>query len=125
MTVTVATKVAVIERDGGFCLLALPDCLGEAQTTHHRANRGSGGSEVLDHPANLVAACSPCNGAAEDAGAIVRADLIYRGLRVEKASTNAKTLERAKETPVESLDGERWRLISATERIHEADMEVV
>jgi hypothetical protein len=118
MTVTVATKKAVIERDGGWCLMALPGCLGEAQTAHHRANRGSGGSTVLDHPSNLCAVCVPCNGAAEDAGAIVRADLIARGLRVEKAATNAQTLLRAARTPVETLDGERWYLVSATERRH-------
>ena len=119
MAVTVATKKAVLERDGGFCLMAIPGCLGEAQTTHHRANRGSGGSPVLDHPANLVAVCSLCNSRAEDAHAIVRMDLIERGLRVEKAATNAATLERAKRTPVEYLTGQRWFLISDTERRHE------
>lgn len=106
----------IIDRDGGFCLLALPGCLGEANLAHHRANRGMGGSPILDHPANLTAACGPCNGAAEDAPALVRFDLIDRGLRVEKAATNDATLRRAIETPVEALDGERWYLISATER---------
>jgi len=118
MTVTVATKKAVIERDGGFCLMMLPGCLGEAQTAHHRANRGSGGSTILDHPANLCAVCVPCNGAAEDAGAMLRMDLIERGLRVEKAATNAATLERSKATPVEAIDGERFYLVSATVRRH-------
>lgn len=107
----------IIERDGGFCLLALPGCLGEANVAHHRANRGMGGSPILDHPANLVAACGPCNGAAEDAGAIVRWDLIERGLRVEKAATNDATLWRAIETPVTYLDGSRWFLLSATMRV--------
>lgn len=107
----------IIERDGGFCLLALPGCLGEANVAHHRANRGMGGSPVLDHPANLVAACGPCNGAAEDAGAIVRLDLIERGLRVEKAATNDATLRRAIETPVEYLDRSRWFLLSEVERV--------
>ena len=99
--------------------MALANCLGEAQTTHHRANRGSGGSPVLDHPANLVAVCSICNSDAEDAGALLRFDLIERGLRVEKAATNAATLERAKRTPVEYLTGQLWFLISATERRRE------
>lgn len=116
--VTVATKKAVIERDGGWCLLALPGCLGEAQTAHHRANRGAGGSRVLNHPANLTAACTPCNGAAEDAPAMVRFDLIERGLRVVRAATNAETLQRAIDTPVMGLDGEFYFLISATERRH-------
>lgn len=118
MTVAVALKRAIITRDGGFCLFALPGCLGEAQTAHHRANRGMGGSTVLDHPANLTAACTLCNSAAEDAGAILRMDLIERGLRVEKAATNERTLRRAIETPVEALDGSRWFLLSATERVH-------
>lgn len=109
------------QRDGGFCLMALPGCMGEGNVLHHRANRGAGGSRVLDHPAVLVLVCSLCNGRAEDAHAIVRADLIERGLRVEKAATNAATVERAKRTPVEYLTGQRWFLISATERRHEDD----
>lgn len=118
MTVSVATKREVIERDGGFCLLALHVCTGEAQTTDHRANRGSGGSTVLDHPANLIAACVLCNGAKADGLALTLLDLEERGLYIRKAATNAQTLERAKQIPIESLDGERWFLISATERRH-------
>lgn len=118
MTVTVATKKAVIERDGGFCLLVLPGCLGEAQTTDHRANRGSGGSPTLDDPRNLIAACTICNGRKADGHAIVLADLEARGLYIRKAATNQKTLLRAIETPVEYLDGERFYLVSATERRH-------
>lgn len=104
------------ERDGGFCLLALPGCLGEGGVPDHRAGRGAGGSKLLDHPANLILACAICNGTKESA--IVRYDLLRRGLRVEKASTNGVTLERAKLRPVEYLDGERYYLISATERRH-------
>lgn len=107
----------IIERDGGFCLMALPNCLGEANVAHHRANRGAGGSKVLDDPANLVAVCTLCNGAAEDAPALVRLDLLERGLRVEKAATNAETLKRAKLTPVEYLDGRRFWLMSAFVRV--------
>lgn len=107
------------ERDGGFCLMALPGCMGEGNVLHHRANRGAGGSRILDHPAVLVLVCSLCNSRAEDAHAIVRMDLIERGLRVEKAATNAATLERAKRTPVEYLTGQMWFLISATERRRE------
>lgn len=115
-------KKAIIARDGFFCLIAFPGCLGEAQTTHHRANRGMGGSTTLDHPANLVAVCTLCNGAAENASALVRFDLIERGLRVEKAATNDATLRRAIETPVEYLDGERFYLISASERVAVDDL---
>ncbi|MDN3309584.1 hypothetical protein QWJ90_01430 [Microbacterium oryzae] len=118
MTVSVGTKRQVIARDGGFCLLALPGCLGEAQTTDHRANRGSGGSPVLDHPANLIAACTLCNGAKADARSLVLLDLEERGLWIRKAATNEETLQRAKETPAEGLDGQRWFLVSATSRVH-------
>lgn len=111
------------ERDGYFCLMALHNCQGEGNVLHHRANRGHGGSKVLDDPANLVLVCHRCNGDAEDAHAIVRADLIHRGLRVEKAATNERTLARARETPVEALDGDRWYLISATERVRVDDMQ--
>ena len=99
------------ERDGGFCLLALPNCLGEGGVLDHRAGRGHGGSKLLDHPANLILACAICNGAKENAPALVRMDLIERGLRVERDSTNAKTLARVKNTPVQGLDGEWWFLI--------------
>ena len=110
---------AIRERDGHFCLLALPGCLGEGGVLDHRAGRGNGGSKVLDDPCNLILACAVCNGNKESASAIVRADLIERGLRVEKAATNAATLERAKRIPVEYLTGQRWFLISDTERRHE------
>lgn len=106
----------IAERDGYFCLMALHNCDGEGNVLHHRANRGAGGSKILDHPANLVLSCWRCNGDAEDASAIVRMDLIERGLRVEKAATNEATLERAKRTPVEYLTGDRYLLVSATER---------
>ncbi|ABR10449.1 hypothetical protein MPMin1_gp19 [Microbacterium phage Min1] len=67
--------------------------------------------------------CTVCNGLAEDADAITRLDLIDRGLRVEKAATNAATLQRAMATPVESIDGERWLLLSATKRRHVSEVE--
>lgn len=107
----------IAERDGYYCLMALHSCDGEGNVLHHRANRGAGGSKILDHPANIVLVCWRCNGDAEDASAIVRMDLIERGLRVEKAATNAATLERAKTTPVEYLTGERFLLVSATEKV--------
>ena len=112
----VSVKRAVIERDGGFCLLALPGCQGEATTTDHRANRQAGGSRVLNDPVNLIAACGPCNGAKADARSLTLMDLEERGLYVLPASTHEKTLERARLTPVEALDGSRRLLVSATER---------
>jgi len=112
MSVPVILKKAVIQRDGGFCLLALPGCLGEAQTTDHRANRGMGGAPILDDPCNLIAACSLCNGAKADAHQMVLNNLERRGLYVIPNSTHAKTLARVRQTPVEYLDGERFYLLS-------------
>lgn len=118
----VSVKRAVIERDGGFCLLALANCQGEATTTDHRVNRGAGGSKVLNDPANLIGACTLCNGDKADAHAITLLDLEERGLYIRPAATHADSLKRAKETPVTYLDGERYYLLSATERIHVDDM---
>lgn len=111
MTVTPAQKRRVIERDGGFCLLATHVCTGEAQTTDHRANRGNGGAgDRLDHPANLIAACSLCNGEKAKAHGQLRLDLIDRGLIVIPDSTHEKTLRRAMETPIMTLDGRLFLL---------------
>lgn len=115
---TVAVKRQVIERDGGFCIYMLPGCQGEATTTDHRANRQSGGSRVLNDPVNLCAICARCNSSKADAGSMLLLDLEERGLWVRKAATNAQTLERARAMPVEYPDGERFYLISATERRH-------
>ena len=95
----------VLTRDGGFCLLALPGCLGEATVADHRANRGAGGSKVLNDPRALIAACGPCNGAKEDSTGQLRLNLAERGLIVPKAATNQQTLTRCAHTPVERLDG--------------------
>jgi len=109
MTVTVGNKRSVIERDGGFCLLALQNCLGEAQTADHRANRGQGGAGgVLDDGVNLIAACSVCNADKERATGVVLMDLIERGLRVKPGATHRHTLARVLLTPVQTLDGSWW-----------------
>jgi 5-methylcytosine-specific restriction endonuclease McrA len=107
----VSTKAAVITRDGGLCVLALPGCTGEAQTTDHRANRGAGGSRVLNDPVNLVGACVLCNGAKATASGEAREELIRRGITVIPAATHAKTLERARDLPVEYPDGLTYKLI--------------
>ena len=113
---TVAMKRAVIRRDGGFCLLALPGCLGEAGTTDHRANRGAGGSRVLNDPVNLIAACAVCNGLKADATGVLKLDLLERGLLIKPAATHESTLQLAIITPVVGLDGEWWMLLSAKDR---------
>lgn len=107
----------VLERDHGRCVLNMWGCAGAATTADHRANRGSGGSTILDNPAVLVAACWACNGAKEDAHGAVRRDLIERGLRVEKDSTNQKTLTRCINTPVRFPDGTLWFLTADGRRV--------
>jgi hypothetical protein len=107
----VSVKRAVIARDGGFCLYALPGCQGEATTTDHRANRQAGGSRLLNHPGNLCAICWSCNSAKADAHAITLFDLEERGLWVRAGATHAATLQRVLETTVTDLEGRRWLLI--------------
>ncbi len=111
-----SVKRDVIQRDGGLCLLALSGCTGEAQTTDHRANRGSGGSRVLNHPSVLVAACTACNGAKADAHSLTLLDLVERGLFVRRAATNAETLTRCQQTPIQDVEGDWWWLIDASTR---------
>ncbi|HWU47801.1 MAG TPA: hypothetical protein VN133_13675 [Humibacter sp.] len=116
MTVSAERKRKIITRDGGVCMLALEGCTGRGETADHRANRGQGGSPILDDGANLVSACVPCNGKKEDDWS-VREELIARGVRVEKAATNQRTLDRARQTPVTDPLGRKWWLISDTERV--------
>lgn len=104
------TRDRVLDRDQGVCVVRGPVCLGAAQVAHHRANRGAGGARSLDGASNLVASCSPCNGWIEDSTGADRADLITRGLRVEGASTHAKTADRARETPVTYPNGRVYLL---------------
>ncbi|UOQ57213.1 hypothetical protein MUN78_16410 [Leucobacter allii] len=106
------TTAAVLERDGGLCVLRLDGCLVEASCADHRANRGHGGarSGVLDRLSNLLAACGLCNGHKEDAEGDLRADLERRGVRLRSDSTHAKTALRALVTPVIYPDGGRYYL---------------
>lgn len=98
-------KKLVLARDNHNCQLGLPGCLGLATEADHRANRGMGGSDVLNGPECLIAACGLCNGAKEDATGGMLEQLLDRGVRVLKAATNAKTRERCEMTPVAYLDG--------------------
>lgn len=108
---TVKDKRAVIHRDGGLCVLNLARCTGNAETTDHRANRQAGGSRVLNDGANLLGSCVRCNGDKADASGDVREDLESRGINILPDSTHAKTLIRAKNTPVQYPDGRWYRLI--------------
>lgn len=101
---------AVINRDGGYCVLRLPWCQIVATVADHRANRGHGGARSLNGMSNLIAACSRCNGAKEDASGEVREELVRHGVRLLTDSTHAKTALRALVTPVEYPDGKLYYL---------------
>jgi hypothetical protein len=107
----------VLERDDGWCVIAGPACLGEATVADHRANRGSGGSKILDDPRNLIAACGLCNGWKEDTSRWDRAELVRRGVIVSKAATNQETVRRCQYQGVEYPDGETWFLTSDGRRV--------
>lgn len=102
---------AVLKRDV-ICVIASLSCVGVPTVADHRANRGHGGSKVLNDVRNLIAACGLCNGGKEDADEDYRADLITRGVRVIQDSTNAKTVVRAATTPVTFPDGTVWLLLA-------------
>jgi len=106
----------VLGRDHHECVIAGPNCTRTATVADHRANRGVGGSTVLDCPENLVAACGICNGAKEDADADTRRDLIARGVRVVKAATNAATRRRCLVTHVTYPDGRVFFLLPNGDR---------
>lgn len=90
----------VLARDKGRCVLNLPGCLINASVADHRADRGHGGSQLLNDPAALIAACGLCNGRKTEAHGAELARLYERGLKVLKDSTNEKTLERCRITEV-------------------------
>lgn len=95
----------VLERDDGWCVIAGPACLGEATVADHRANRGAGGSTVLNDLRCLIAACGLCNGWKADASRWDRDALIGRGVIVLKAATNQETVRRCQMKAVVYPDG--------------------
>lgn len=100
----------VLRRDGHMCVIAGPSCTGRATVADHRANRGAGGSRLLDDPRNLIASCGLENQLKEDAHGEDLERLIERGIRVRKAATNAATLGRCAISPVMYPDGSWWLL---------------
>ena len=102
----------VLERDGGRCVIAGPACLGEATVADHRANRGAGGSTVLNDMRCLIAACGLCNSFKADASRWDRDELVRRGVIVLKAATNHETVRRCQMTAVEYPDGAVWWLLN-------------
>lgn len=52
----------ILDRDGGHCLSCGTT---EGLVPQHRANRGMGGSKLLNTPSNLITFCGQCNGLIE------------------------------------------------------------
>jgi hypothetical protein len=103
---------AVLKRDP-YCSIGSRFCTYVSTCADHRANGGSGGSKVLYDVRNLIGACQLCNGWKETVDGEARAILIELGHRVEQASTNAKTLERAISIPVFYHHEMTWFLLEA------------
>lgn len=51
-------RALVLARDGHTCRIRLPGCIGHATHVDHIVLKSKGGT---DDPANLRAACRPCN----------------------------------------------------------------
>ena len=117
MSIPARMTRAVLDRDDHLCVIAGPGCLGTATEADHRANRGAGGSTVLDDPCVLVAACGICNGRKATVHGAERQRLIDRGVIVEKAATNASTLTRCTLTPVIYPDGTTYWLTRDGRRV--------
>ena len=115
MSIPRKVVAAVLARDNHRCVIAGPHCTGVATLADHRANRGAGGSKVLDIPENLIAACALDNSHKEDADGPYRAQLVARGIRVQKRATNAQTAERCASVPVLYSDG--WHYLEGVERV--------
>ena len=111
----------VLARDRGLCQLDDPGCELIATVADHRANRGMGGSDILNDPACLVAACWRGNQWKETVHGSDLDRLIIRGVRVRRDSTNAKTLTRCLETPVRMVDGLLYWLTSDGRRVPVGD----
>jgi len=101
---------AVLERDGGLCVLRLQGCLGDASCADHRRARGSGGAKSLDGMSNLIAACGICNGEKENTSGELRDLLVARGVIVEAGRTHAHEAQKARETAVWYPDGRVFML---------------
>jgi hypothetical protein len=100
----------VLSRDENVCQLNLPGCTYTATVADHRANRGMGGSEILDNTVNLIAACGLCNGLKETVSGALLDDLKRRGVRLSRAGTNAQTLSYASDSYVQYRGGNWYRL---------------
>ena len=101
----------VLERDGGMCVIGGPACLGEATVADHRANRGAGGSTVLNDVRCLIAACGICNGLKADASRFYRDELVRRGVIGLKAATNQETVRKCQMKAVEYPNGDVYWLL--------------
>lgn len=106
----------VLKRDLFLCMLRLDGCTKLATVADHRANRGSGGSKVLNQPHCLVAACVSCNGVKETVHGATLDALIAKGVRVLKAATNEQTAQRCLLVPVTYPEGD-YQLTAEGERV--------
>ena len=123
MSIPRKVVAAVLARDNHRCVIAGPHCTGVATLADHRANRGAGGSKVLDIPENLIAACALDNSHKEDADGPYRAQLVARGIRVQKRATNAQTAERCVNIPVQYADG--WYRLEGVVRVPIKPLEAI
>ncbi len=88
MTSTPAAVVrAVTVRDGKVC--AMCGGTGDTLVPHHRANRGMGGSKLLDRVSNVVWLCSVENGLIESDAAWA-AEARARGVKISRHSTPSR-----------------------------------
>jgi hypothetical protein len=101
----------ILARDHGVCVINGPHCTGEATVADHRANRGAGGSKVLNDPRCLIASCWIDNQWKEDSTGEDRWELERRGVIVLKAATNADTVRACAFKAVEYPDGRRFFLL--------------
>jgi hypothetical protein len=100
---------AVLDRDGGMCVLASFGCLREGKHCDHRVGRGAGGNKALNVAVNLVAVCTICNSLKEDDAQFAR-ECSRRGLNIRRSQSTATDLERAAAIPVCYPDGTWWVL---------------
>ena len=100
----------VLTRDGGLCMIGLPGCTRVATAADHRANRGAGGSSILNDSRGLIGACYRCNGLKADAHGDRLEQLRRRGIYVRKLGTNEATLAVLADIPVQDTYGDWWLL---------------
>lgn len=108
MSVPAKTRRLVFERDGHECVHCGTNY---GLTIQHRANRGAGGSKLLDGPENLVVMCAWSNQRLESHAAFADLGRIY-GWKLYR-------WQNPSEVPVLYPDGDHYTLTSRGTRIKE------